>query len=1773
MPLLLQVVGTLMHAVKDRSLAGVREFARNGWITAAQVFLNGVVLLNQAYLSVDAIIRTLVRMWVTRRDLLEWETAASADRRLGASFKAFRRAMWQASALALVGTVLVLVLRPESFPAAAGFLLAWFLSPAIAWWVSQDRQLSEMPLAASERRELGILARRTWGFFESFVGAEDHWLPPDNFQEEPRHQLAHRTSPTNQGLLLVSTLAAHDFGYLTLSSMVERLEKTVDTLDRLERHRGHFYNWYDTRTLEALQPTYISTVDSGNLVGCLLTLKQGLLEKIRAPILGPADGSGLTDTFHVIEEAWHHLGLAAGADAGSAIKVLGEALRQEPENLLAWPKWLHDLKAASTAVAEAVRRLGDTGSPFAAELDLWTRRLGATLERHNRELAELAPWLELLADPRAAEAEAALGRADAESATRWRSLREKLAGVFCLSDLEGDRETWLAELETLADRPGLDDTLAGWLRQVRAAVEQSSAGRLLARCRHLAERAEAMAGAMDFRFLYKPDRHLFAIGYNVAQGRLDSACYDLLASEARLASYLAIARGDVPRRHWFHLGRTMVRAGGEMCLVSWGGTMFEYLMPQLFLRRYAGTLLEEACQASVAEQISYGRERRVPWGISESAFSSQYVSFDYQYQTFGVPALGLKRGLAQDLVVAPYATALASIVRPHEALRNFHRLAAEGATGKYGFYEAIDYTRSRLPENHRALVVRCFMAHHQGMSLVALANCLLGGVMVRRFHAEPMVRATELLLQERIPSASIPVDTPDEEATPRPAGQSGPDLLSRQLTTPNTPGPRTHLLSNGQYLVMVTNAGSGFSRCGDQDVTRWREDYTRDDWGQFCYLRDLGSGQTWSAGHQPLCRPTKHYEVVYSADKAEFRRVDGAIATHLEITVAPEHCAEVRRVTLTNHDRRAHDLELTSYAEVVLAPHGADMAHPAFGKLFLETEWVPSHGALLCHRRPRAFGQETVWAVHVVSVEGQSVSAVQYETDRTRFLGRGRTPAAPAALDPWATLSNTTGPVLDPVFSIRRRFRLEAGGVLSVLLCTGVAKTRDEALALADHYRDAQAVARVFDLAWAHSQVELRHLQITTADVHLFQRLATHLIYAGPALRAGQDVLTANRQDQSGLWRYGISGEKPILLVRVGASEDLPLVRHILLAHSYWHLKGLAVDLVMLCEQPASYVEELFQQIQEAVRSSHSHGLVDKPGGVFVRKTTPMPEEDQVLLQSAARVVLLGRRGSLAVQLTELVDRAPSTGTLTDLLAPPRKSRDALAAAGAAVTLPSGLLFPNGLGGFTPDGREYCILPYRPQGAGAQGGKRKALGAAETRPYFPPAPWINVVANPVCGFLVSEGCLGYTWVGNSQQNRLTPWSNDPTSDPPAEVVYLRDDETGEVWTPTPRPLGLIAPTLVRHGQGYTCFEQRSHGLTQELRVFVPVQDPIKLLVLRVRNSGDRPRQLSATFYAEWVLGTVREQAAMNVRTEIDEESGAILARNRFVADYADQIAFADVNVRPRTLSGDRTAFLGRNGSVDAPAALLRVSLSGRVGAGLDPCAAVQASFQVAPGEDCEVVFFLGSAREVVDVRDLLRRYKKPGRVRAAWEEMKARWERVLTAVQVRTPDPGLDVLLNRWLLYQVLSCRLWGRSAFYQSGGAYGFRDQLQDVMALVHGAPEETRRRSCGRRPGSSSRATCSTGGTRLRARASARAFPTIICFYLSWSAITSRPPAIPRCWTRRCRFCPRRSSNRGRRRITASQRRRTSPVRSTNIACAPEERPALRIARPAAHGHGRLE
>ncbi len=1662
LPLFLVVATSLAHLLHGGSWKlQAREILRHFRTTGGQVLLAIIFLAEQARLLLDAVIRTLVRLTWTHRNLLEWETAATTERRLGTDFTHFCLAMWPALVLSAILGLSVLLVHPQALPAAAPVLIAWLISPVVAFWVSRPQQLAEAPLAASERRELRRLARETWSFFETFVGAEDHWLPPDNYQEDPKGEVAHRTSPTNIGLYLLSALAAHDFGYLSLTALVERLEKIFETLDQLERYHGHFYNWYDTRTLRPLQPGYISTVDSGNLLACLVALKQGLREKVEEPVPSLSLREGLADALGLVAEALRAIEPPAAAEPLTVFQVLDATLQalesllaESPDSLRRWGKWLEQLDGRANELLEQTRALAGTLQEIPEDVARWAQHFANQVHDHRAELAGLAPWHSHLDAVRNAISGSGGSRPPLAD---WQTVNRILSNPASLADFQSLAESLLGAFAAL-DEPAAESRKL--LTDLQTGVQDSTAAGLLFRCQRLADRASALAGEMDFKILYNEPRRLFSIGYNLALNRLDNAHYDLLASEACLTSFLAVARGEVPKRHWFHLGRPLTPAAGSLALLSWGGSMFEYLMPRLLLRSYSGTLMDESCRAAVDRHIAYGREHRVPWGISESAFSALDAALDYQYQSFGVPGLGLKRGLAQNLVIAPYATALAVAVRRRAALENFRRLRAENAGGRFGFYEALDFTRDRLTEKRRPAVVRSFMAHHQGMSLVALANCLFGEPMVRRFHAEPMVRATELLLQERVPLSAPLIEPHGDETATAPLVHERLFPMSRRVTTPHTPHPRTHLLSNGRYNIMVTNAGSGRSTWRDLDVTRWREDRTRDCWGQFCYVRDLRSGLVWSAGYQPLGRAADDYEVIYSTDKAEFRRFDAGIETHLEITVSPENAAEIRRVTLTNHNPRTHELELTSYAEIVLGPHGADLAHPAFGKLFLETEFLTSDHALLCRRRPRAADQKPVWAVHVVAVDGRTVGEPQYETDRARFLGRGRTPADPVALEPGAVLSGTTGAVLDPIVSLRRRVRVAPGTSITVAFTTAVAETRDEALALADQYHDFHGITRAFELAWAHSQVELRHLRLSAEETHLYQRLAAHVLYAGSTLRV-PNAVAANHQGQPGLWRQGISGDKPIVLVRVAEAEELPLVRQLLVAHTYWRLKGLVVDLVILNEHPTSYHEELHEQLQNLVRASDAHTLVDKPGGVFVRKAVHLADEDKALLQAAARVVLVGSRGSLTGQ----VDRAERPAALPPRLTATERRRESQRERGIErLGRRSGLLFANGVGGFSPDGREYVM---------------EITGRAGDR--LPPAPWINVVANPSFGFLVSESGAGYTWAGNSQANRLTPWNNDAVSDPAGEVIYLRDESTGEFWTPTPLPLGgdrvfsrdpagsvsaalpsgsrlNNSPCRARHGQGYTVFEQTSHGLAQELLLFVTVNDPIKLLRLKVRNLGSRARRLSATFYAEWVLGTVRDQASANVVPLVDPDSGALLARNAFTMDFATRVAFADVSLRPRTFTADRTEFLGRNGSVTAPAAMRRVALSGRVEPALDPCVALMAPFELEPGEEKEVIFILGQTAGVDEMQRLLRRYREPGRAQAAFREVCKHWDQVLTAVQVRTPDQAMDLLLNRWLVYQVLSCRVWGRSAFYQSGGAYGFRDQLQDVMALVHSAAEEER-------------------------------------------------------------------------------------------------------------------
>lgn len=1656
-PLLAQSISVLRswstrEPFEDQAKAAGADLLR----TIQQCALSAVVLPHRAWVMVDAVIRTLVRMVFTRRDLLEWETAAAAEKRLTKDEWSHVRQM---AALPVVAVLLFFVLPAAARAGASPWLLAWLLAPAAIWWSSQSPTKAPTALTDEDRHWLRLVARRTWSFFENWVTAEDHWLPPDNLQEYPSEKLAHRISPTNEGLFLVSSLTARDLGYVGGHAVVDLWERNLLHWTQLERLHGHYLNWYDTVTLQPLHPRYVSTVDSGNLMACLLTLQQGIDEFRKAPILGQTLWQGLRDTAILVEESIERLypvgaGIAEPDLEPLVVKLrrLRELHQQPPGTLVQWHAALRNVRSVLEGFEADVQNFVRSRPTPGTELVTKARNLIQWSTEITRDVDTLFPWLSELHGIGNASASTADELPEMPWATQlneagqqvWQQIRHELntsTSLYLLHDIDRRLQGPLDLLrETLGDDNVLINLLAAGTRKSAQAARE-----LDRRAVSLGNLAETLALEMDFRFLYDPQRRLFSIGYNLEEGRLDHSHYDMLCSEARLASYLAISKGDVDVRHWFRLGRLCTQTAGQVSLLSWGGTMFEFLMPTLFQRNYEGSLLHQSCQAAVARQQEYGRQHKLPWGISESAFGALAVNSDYNYRSFGVPGLGLKRGLMRDMVISPYSTLIALELDPLGAISNLKRLIEEGAQGGWGFYDALDYSPERLPVGRRRIVVRCYMSHHQGMSLLALGNLLMDGPTRRRFHAHPLGRAAELLLQERVPAIAARVQPHAEETSLAPTVRVDDELVSRRVIGVDSIVPRTQLLSNGHYSTMLTSTGGGYSKCGDVALTRWRSDATRDHWGQFMYLRDLNGQRVWSATHQPTCAPADAYEVLFSIDKAEFHRRDGDIETHLEVAVSPENNAEVRQLTLTNHGSQARTIEITSYAEVVLNAQAADLVHPAFHKLFVQTEYIPEETALLAMRRQRDARQAPLWGVHVLATGGDGARDVEYETSRQAFLGRRRTPQRPAALDHGARLTMQTGAVLDPIFSLRCTVTIPPHQSATVAFTTAFAESREAAMSLADQYHELRGVQRAFDLAWAYSQVELRHLHLSAAKAHLYQRLASPLLYPDRSLRASADTIAANRQGQPGLWRYGISGDLPIVLLKVTKPEHAHLVSELLIAQSYWSLHRLRVDLVVLNDHPGSYLDALQEQLVTLLAQT-PRPLQEKQVGVFLLRGAQIPAEDHVLLEAVASVVLDGDRGPIGVQIERgaaaAVEKQPRYKLLRKSSPPGLNVQAEKPVAPPAVDWHAeihDLEFWNGIGGFAQDGREYHLL--------LRDGK------------FPPMPWSNVIANPRFGCLVTDAGGGYTWSGNSRENKLTTWCNDPISDPPSECLYIRDERSGLCWSPLPGSMSGTGDYWVQHGQGYTRFLHRHVDIQHEVMISIAPLDPIKFVQVTLTNSSSEPHELSLTYNAEWVLGVCREQTQMHLVSSIDDATGALLITNSYHPDTPQQAAFLHaIGGKHTSVTADRTEFLGRNGDARNPGAMSHDELSGHIGAGLDPCGAVQTRVTLGAGQKVEVVFLLGAGDDIVHAKNLVRRYSQPGEVARAIQATQRQWDDLLGTVQVQTPNRALDLLANRWILYQTLACRIWGRSAFYQSGGAYGYRDQLQDVMALVYSRPDIVR-------------------------------------------------------------------------------------------------------------------
>jgi cyclic beta-1,2-glucan synthetase len=1584
---------------------------------AGRWFLAIAYLPIEAAIAVHAISLALWRSLISRRNMLQWTTAAheSARHRNGHSRTGVWRKMWTGPATAVSLGVATLLFNPATLPAAMPLLLLWFVAPEITLLLNRPRHKPARPLDAGDRLFLRGLARRTWLYFETFAGPQDNWLPPDNYQGDPYPETAHRTSPTNIGMMMLSTASAWDFGYLGGEELAARTGNLYASLEKLETHRGHFLNWYDTLTLQPLEPRYVSVVDSGNLAGCLIAYTSLLREIANAPAIESQRWHGLVDVLHLLGEA-----AADIAENGSRLQSEVALLKRTCEDIATKPLQWHNqlslilenrIPVVQTMIADVAARQDAISTKDLRELHTWLDRLRHQIETMVHDIESLAPWLML--------DEAPPGFRELHS-----HIAEQIGGAAV------DRDFNEASIAIEQAKENCQDH-EPWLQFLAEALETGRRNRatLAKTISKLAVKTKKLAERMEFAPYYDRDRRLFHIGYNVSADRLDPHYYDLLASEARLASYLAIAHQEVPLEHWFHLGRPVMRSKNGLALISWNGSMFEYLMPRLLMLSGPQTLLNESEKVAVQMHQQLGREEGLPWGISESAYSARDPEHRYQYQAFGVPGLGLRRGLAKDMVIAPYASALALQVVPAEAADNLRLLVELGFSGLYGMLEAIDYTPERLETGSKVMPVNAYMAHHQGMIMCAIGNSLCNDILVRRFSEDARVKAVSLLLNERVPQ-ELPSEVERIESVDLSSHRPGTAPRAQKWDPPlHTSSPQVQFLGNGSLSSSISTAGGGGLQWRHKALTRFVPDTVRDADGLWIYVRDQEDGRLWSATRQPTGKIPDQYEVTFHSHMVEFHRRDHDISIRMEAVVAAGDDIEIRRLTIGNLGDRSRDLSFTSYGEVVLAPPLDDERHPAFSKLFVGCEFVPAINGQIFTRRPRNPNDAPPVLLHFLVSGDEQLVLAGHEADRRKFIGRNGTLQRPAGAH--NGLTNTTGWTLDPIMALQANCRLEPFEHKELCFVTVAAMSREAALEIAERYATLPSIDWAINDAALVASREAQKLGVKPNQEQQIQALGSLILYPHGNLCADSAKILNNHLGQPNLWGMALSGDYPILTLRTRALPN-SILPDLVRAHQLWRRQGLEVDLVILQSVASGYVEPVRDDLMELLQDVNAQWMLGRNGGIHLLFADQIGPDQVRLVEAVSRVVIEDGQGSLTEQLSQAY-RLPPELPHFEPASEPIEDTDV-----PVLERPDNLLFDNGIGGFDPDSLEYVIQ----------------LGPDQRTP----APWVNILANDGFGCIVTEAGAGFTWARNSGENRISPWTNDAVMDEPSEILYLRDEETAEIWTPTPGPAGREADCQIRHGTGYTDWRKISHGIEQQLRIFVPVDDPVKIVRIQLTNHTERHRRITATYYVDWLLGSLRSVSRPTVNCSYDPEYEAIIAHNRWNPDFAERTAFLTADQPLHGFTTSRQEFLGREGNLASPAGLHRWGLEGLAKAGSDPCGVFQVHLDLEPGGTAEVCFLLGQGKDDGHARSLINRWKSSDTIGSAITTLAQHWDELLGTVEIHTPDPAFDMMVNRWLLYQSMASRIMARAGFYQASGAIGYRDQLQDMMAFLHSDPRRVR-------------------------------------------------------------------------------------------------------------------
>lgn len=1599
----------IISRIIDHSIT-IRIFKHELWLGLSQMFFSLAVLPNQAYVQINAVIKSINRQIITKRSMLEWEPAADSEKKLELNPENFYAIMYPGIILSFIFLIGYYFSNLYIGLILTILILTWISSPFLSYKMSlpYSEVIKEIPL--TDRIELRKWSRQIWTFFDLFADEENNYLPPDNIQLEPYKGIAHRTSPTNIGLSLLCNLAAEDLGYISKIRMLKKIRNTLNTIRKMPKWNGHIYNWYNTENLEPLYPIYISTVDNGNFATYLIALKNGLNELHNRNLIEKSILEGIEDTYNLIgEKDLDDLSIIKDFEKEfNVICITKDQLNiEEIYNFICkWYKKLNEFE-------DKIEKVKDKNIN-ANDVDFWTGSLSRMFKDYKDAFEYYYPFL------------------------LYENLPKSLDKLYYLN-LRSLTYEYVRLLKK--DDFGFPNKLIIFLKK---GLKNSVVTLLWSN--RLQRELKNIAYGMNFKPLFDENKKLFSIGFNLSEQKLDKSYYDLLASEARQTSLFAIAKGDVPQAHWFKMARPLTRIEGNRCLVAWSGTMFEFLMPLILFKNYRGTLMDESYKSVVRIQQSYAKKGKVPWGISESAFFSFDIQTNYQYKAFGVPGLGLKRGLSKDMVVSPYSTFMALAIDFKSSISNLKIMKSKGFNGVYGLYEAIDFTKSRIPYNEEFSIVKSYMSHHQGMSLISLNNTLTNKKMQKRFHREPRIKSIELLLQEQVPLIEYTfnpnIEEISEEKIAGISRKKGEEPII--YSNPNTRMPRTSFISNREYSVMLTLSGSGYSKFNNIHLTRWREDPTVDMYGSFIYVQNLNSGDVWSTTLKPFNQIGEEYKITCFPNTVKYSRKDGNIVTQTEVFVTPEDPVEIRKISITNQSQYSRDIQLTSYVEVVLDELKADSAHPTFSKLFIQTRY--ENGILIAYRKPRHHDNKTFYCMHTSFVEGEILGELEYETDRSKFIGRGRTLSNPKAMDFNQPLSDSVGAVLDPILSLRCSVKVNAGKTVIVYYLTGIGENRDSVVRLANKYRNSYTVNQAKELAWSQNLMELTNLDLSFDEANLISSLASQIIFPGP-VRRGTNIKN-NQKGQSSLWPYGISGDLPIVLLKIQENSQLKLVDQMLRIHEYWKIKGLFIDLVILNEDKTGYFQTIQEMIHEKISISHVRKFVNKPGGVFLLKKDQLPNEIFFLLQTVAKMTFSGANGSLNNQIHKYVRLAEQYSLLgrkikkenqkKNLKLRPHKKIETDDLIDANKVREELVLF-NGYGGFSKDGKEYVILLENEN--------------------CTPLPWINVIANPKFGTIITEVGSSYSWSQNSREYKLTPWSNDPLLDMSGEAIFLRDKQSGKYWSPLPQPLRDESSYIVRHGQGYSVFEHTSNHIKQEITIYVPLEQNMKVVRVKLKNTTSSEKFISAYYYVEWVLGVNRELNAPYL--VIEQQDDIILCRNLYQEEFFGRVAFLTTfggDFKSSTF--DRKDFIGLNRSLKEPIGLEMEKLSGKkFSTGIDPCAVIQSELTLKAGEEKDIYFIIGDEEDQSTVLEFKKYFNNKKWLENSYQEVLNYWDNLLSIIKIQTPEKSLDLLFNRWLIYQTLVCRIWARSAFYQSGGAFGYRDQLQDVMPFSVLNPEIARK------------------------------------------------------------------------------------------------------------------